>query len=63
MRRVAVECQVPFLATVEAAQVAVKAIAAKRRVGGRFEVQSLQGYAAAAASAKSGTPSLRVQEA
>ncbi|HLF16637.1 MAG TPA: carbamoyl-phosphate synthase large subunit [Candidatus Thermoplasmatota archaeon] len=46
MRRAAVEGQVPFLATVEAAQVAVKAIAAKRRVGGRFGVRSLQDYAA-----------------
>ncbi|HEX2065472.1 MAG TPA: carbamoyl-phosphate synthase large subunit, partial [Candidatus Thermoplasmatota archaeon] len=48
MRRVAVEAQVPFLATVEAAQVAARAIAAKRRVGGRFGVQSLQEYARAA---------------
>jgi carbamoyl-phosphate synthase large subunit len=47
MRRVAVECQVPFLATIEAAQVAVGAIAAKRRVGGKFEVASLQEYARA----------------
>ncbi len=45
MRRVAVECQVPFLATVEAAVVAVGAIAAKKRVGGKFGVQSLQEYA------------------
>ncbi|MCA1811359.1 MAG: ATP-grasp domain-containing protein, partial [Halobacteriales archaeon] len=48
MRRVAVEGQVPFLATVEAAQVAVQAIAAKRRLAGRFAVQSLQDYARAA---------------
>ncbi|MES2154242.1 MAG: carbamoyl-phosphate synthase large subunit [bacterium] len=47
MRRVAVECQVPFLATVEAAQAAVGAIAAKRAVGGKFSVQSLQDYAKA----------------
>jgi carbamoyl-phosphate synthase large subunit len=47
MRRVAVEGQVPFLATVEAAQVAVQAIAAKRRLAGTFAVQSLQEYAAA----------------
>ncbi|HUR62048.1 MAG TPA: carbamoyl-phosphate synthase large subunit [Candidatus Thermoplasmatota archaeon] len=50
MRRVAVEGQVPFLATVEAAQVAAQAIAAKRRLAGRFEVQSLQDYAAASAA-------------
>jgi carbamoyl-phosphate synthase large subunit len=47
MRRVAVECQVPFLATVEAAQVAVQAIVAKRRLEGRYEVHSLQEYARA----------------
>ncbi|MEA3144271.1 MAG: carbamoyl-phosphate synthase large subunit [Thermoplasmata archaeon] len=47
MRRVAVEGQVPFLATVEAAQVAASAIAAKRAVAGKFGVQSLQGYAEA----------------
>jgi len=47
MRRVAVERQVPFLATVEAAQAAVKAIAAKRRWESRFPVRSLQEYAAA----------------
>ncbi|MEA3190912.1 MAG: carbamoyl-phosphate synthase large subunit [Thermoplasmata archaeon] len=47
MRRVAVECQVPFLATIEAAQVAVQAIAARRRIAGPFEVRSLQEYAAA----------------
>ncbi|HET6398647.1 MAG TPA: carbamoyl-phosphate synthase large subunit, partial [Candidatus Thermoplasmatota archaeon] len=52
MRRVAVEMQVPFLATVEAAQVAVKAIAAKRRLEGQFEVQSLQDYAAGGAKAR-----------
>jgi len=48
MRRVAVECQIPFLATVEAAQVAVQAIVAKRRLDGKFTVNSLQEYAAAA---------------
>ncbi len=47
MRRVAVECQVPFLATVEAAQAAVGAIAAQRRAGGPFAVRSLQEYAKA----------------
>jgi carbamoyl-phosphate synthase large subunit len=47
MRRVAVECQVPFLATVEAAQIAAQAIVAKRRLEGRFEVHSLQEYAGA----------------
>jgi carbamoyl-phosphate synthase large subunit len=46
MRRVAVECQIPFLATVEAAQVAVQAIAAKRRLEGKYTVKSLQEYAA-----------------
>jgi len=51
MRRVAVEGQVPFLATVEAAQVAVQAIAAKRRLDGKFDVRSLQEYAAASAVA------------
>lgn len=56
MRRVAVECQVPFLATVEAAQVAVGAIAAKRRLDGQFEVQSLQEYAAIGAEAQKNTP-------
>jgi carbamoyl-phosphate synthase large subunit len=49
MRRVAVECQIPFLATVEAAQVAVGAIAAKRALGGKpFPPRSLQEYAGAA---------------
>ncbi|MEK6976442.1 MAG: carbamoyl-phosphate synthase large subunit [Candidatus Thermoplasmatota archaeon] len=48
MRRVAVECQIPFLATVEAAQVAVGAIAAKKALGGKaYQVRSLQEYAAA----------------
>ncbi|MEK6986063.1 MAG: carbamoyl-phosphate synthase large subunit [Candidatus Thermoplasmatota archaeon] len=47
MRRVAVECQIPFLATVEAAQAAVGAIGAQRRAGGPFAVRSLQEYAAA----------------
>ncbi|MHB1261542.1 MAG: carbamoyl-phosphate synthase large subunit, partial [Thermoplasmatota archaeon] len=48
MRRVAVECQIPFLATIEAAQVAVGAIAAKKQLGGKpFPVRSLQDYAAA----------------
>ena len=45
MRRVAVEHEVPFLATVEAADVAVQAVVAKRAVGGHFGVQSLQDYA------------------
>jgi carbamoyl-phosphate synthase large subunit len=49
MRRVAVECQIPFLATIEAAQVAVGAIEAKRKLGGHaFPVRSLQDYAGAA---------------
>ncbi len=56
MRRVAVECQVPFLATVEAALAAVDAIAAQRRAGGPFAVRSLQEYAAA-----SKTPALAVR--
>jgi carbamoyl-phosphate synthase large subunit len=48
MRRVAVECQIPFLATVEAAQVAVGAIAAKTALGGKpFPARSLQDYASA----------------
>ncbi|MFA5943299.1 MAG: carbamoyl-phosphate synthase large subunit [Candidatus Thermoplasmatota archaeon] len=48
MRRVAVECQIPFLATIEAAQVAVGAIAAKRQLAGKpFPVRSLQDYAKA----------------
>ncbi len=48
MRRVAVECQIPFLATVEAAQVAVGAIAAKQALGSKpYAVRSLQEYAAA----------------
>jgi carbamoyl-phosphate synthase large subunit len=48
MRRVAVECQIPFLATVEAAQVAVGAIAAKKALGGKpFPARSLQEYASA----------------
>ncbi len=46
MRRVAVERQIPFLATAEAAEVAVRAIVAKRAVEGRFPVRSLQAYAA-----------------
>ncbi|MHB8633204.1 MAG: carbamoyl-phosphate synthase large subunit [Thermoplasmatota archaeon] len=45
MRRIAVECQVPFLATVEAAQAAVGAIAAKRAIVGGFAAHSLQEYA------------------
>jgi carbamoyl-phosphate synthase large subunit len=48
MRRVAVEMQIPFLATIEAAQVAVGAIAAKKALGGKpYQVRSLQEYAAA----------------
>ncbi|MEA3137444.1 MAG: carbamoyl-phosphate synthase large subunit, partial [Thermoplasmata archaeon] len=48
MRRVAVECQIPFLATIEAAQAAVGAIAAKRSLAGKpFPVRSLQDYASA----------------
>jgi carbamoyl-phosphate synthase large subunit len=48
MRRVAVECQIPFLATVEAAQVAVGAIAAKKQLDGKpFPAKSLQDYAKA----------------
>jgi carbamoyl-phosphate synthase large subunit len=47
MRRVAVEGQIPFLATIEAAQVAVGAIAAKKQLAGKpFPVRSLQEYAA-----------------
>jgi carbamoyl-phosphate synthase large subunit len=47
MRRVAVEAQIPFLATIEAAQAAVGAIAAKRQLAGKpFPVKSLQDYAA-----------------
>jgi carbamoyl-phosphate synthase large subunit len=46
MRRVAVERQIPFLATVEAAQVAAGAIAAKRGLGGKaYPPRSLQEYA------------------
>ncbi len=44
MRRAAVEGEVPFLATVEAADAAVGAIVAKRAVKGRFPVRSLQSY-------------------
>jgi hypothetical protein len=47
MRRVAVEHEIPFLATVEAAEVAVDAIMAKRALKGKFPVKSLQAYAAA----------------
>ncbi len=48
MRRVAVEGQVPFLATVEAARAAVAAIAAKQALAGNpFAVRNLQDYAAA----------------
>jgi carbamoyl-phosphate synthase large subunit len=46
MRRVAVEHEITFLATVEAAEVAVQAIRAKREAGGAFPVRSLQEYAA-----------------
>jgi carbamoyl-phosphate synthase large subunit len=50
MRRVAVECQIPFLATIEAAQVAVGAIAAKKALAGKpFPPKSLQEYAGRAA--------------
>ncbi len=45
MRRVAVEHEIPFLATVEAAEAAVGAIKAKRSLDGLFPVQSLQEYA------------------
>ena len=55
MRRVAVEHQVPFLATVQAAQAAVGAIVAKRAVAGRFPVRCLQEYAMAPAPAKAPT--------
>jgi carbamoyl-phosphate synthase large subunit len=52
MRRVAVECQIPFLATIEAAQVAAGAIAAKKALGGKpYAVRSLQEYAAAGKAA------------
>ncbi len=44
MRRAAVEGEVPFLATVEAADAAVGAIVSKRAVKGRFPVRSLQSY-------------------
>ncbi len=44
MRRAAVEGEVPFLATVEAADAAVGAIVAKRAVKGKFPVRSLQSY-------------------
>ncbi len=44
MRRAAVEGEVPFLATIEAAEAAVSAIVAKRAVKGRFPVRSLQEY-------------------
>ncbi len=62
MRRVAVECQIPFLATVEAAQVAVGAIEAKIGLKGKpYPVSSLQEYAGSsakkpAAPAKSAVP-------
>ncbi len=46
MRRVAVECQIPFLATVEAAEAAVAAVRAKAACKGIFPVASLQEYAA-----------------
>ncbi|HJQ92701.1 MAG TPA: carbamoyl-phosphate synthase large subunit, partial [Candidatus Thermoplasmatota archaeon] len=53
MRRVAVECQIPFLATIEAAQVAVGAIAAKRSLEVTpFPVRSLQDYAKAGKATK-----------
>lgn len=45
MRRAAVEGQVPFLATIEAAEAAMEAIVAKKALHGRFPVQSLQEYA------------------
>ncbi len=47
MRRVAVEHEVPFVATAEAADIVVRAILAKRAAGGHFPVRSLQDYAAA----------------
>jgi carbamoyl-phosphate synthase large subunit len=52
MRRAAVEHEVPFLATIEAAEVAVGAIRAKRAAAGRFPVRSLQEYAAATRGAR-----------
>ncbi|MGB0653623.1 MAG: carbamoyl-phosphate synthase large subunit [Thermoplasmatota archaeon] len=55
MRRVAVEHQVPFLATVEAAEAAAAAIVAKRAVGGRFPVRGLHEYAEAAAVSLKGS--------
>ncbi|MGB1587070.1 MAG: carbamoyl-phosphate synthase large subunit [Thermoplasmatota archaeon] len=45
MRRVAVEHEVPFLATIEAADAAVQAIVSKRALDGQFPVRSLQEYA------------------
>jgi hypothetical protein len=53
MRRVATDLQIPFLATIEAAQAAVGAIAAKRQLAGKpFPARSLQEYAGQAKPSK-----------